>query len=489
MGMLRNARMGMRLAVAASLRAGIEQVLALRMADGLDPEISCLQKCKHEHANIAIMQSSNNDDTDVARTQLCGCGCDDLDMARIGKTAFSCLAAATDETLMPTPDRVVKGGCGKYSVLHARLAIHAISHGYNQHRPGNGLARSSWLRNCNACYHYVNKIPRMIMMTTRPLYVAIAVAYLALQMPPVFAQDQSELEVRKAAPAVHGQKLRPQRSANGKDIRRIQTRFARLEIIGKAGLCTVFLNGKVLDEPMSADITVFPGVRNAQLAILETAGGGNCCPPEWSVVDLTSANARPVKVPGQPWAEPKWTYLKAAGKFRPSISARYTPYTDEIGDKAERTYTFIPEIAAWIEQGTRAKYLKYVGKYPEELLADREARETVIALLGKDRFGEFREKAGVQTPSSLAEGRYYVATGCTPHNCGDTLGILIIDTITDASWVIFLDDRNVQAAGTVSRMDEKRGLLAVIDRILSDHDTFKTYRALSDQGKLKVVKR
>jgi len=66
MGMLRNARMGMRLAVAASLRAGIEQVLALRMADDLDPEITCLQKCKHDHANIAIMQPSNNDDADVA---------------------------------------------------------------------------------------------------------------------------------------------------------------------------------------------------------------------------------------------------------------------------------------------------------------------------------------------------------------------------------------------------------------------------------------
>lgn len=63
----------------------------------------------------------------------------------------------------------------------------------------------------------------------------------------------------------------------------------------------------------------------------------------------------------------------------------------------------------------------WVGRGPNEMLADAGWRAALIALMGEAEFQRLSDDMGVEVPVTR-EGDWIVATGCMPHSCGQVAG-------------------------------------------------------------------
>lgn len=266
----------------------------------------------------------------------------------------------------------------------------------------------------------------------------------------------------------------------------LQTNKGILKISRNEGLWQISIGEKILHSNWSIELKAFPNRQYPKIITIESFGGGNCCAPEWYVIDLEAKNTRMVKIPGYTWKEPKWKYLPQSG----ILEATYAPFKDEIGDSIERTYRYNNKYGEWIDKGIKSVYLSALEPERADLLANIDARKYLLNVVGRTNYQEFRDALGVRFKAQIFEGRYLIESGCTPHACNNTLGIAIFDATDGRAWGLNITDIDFKSYGSTSAFDIQIGALAAFDSILKNHQYFNYLKAdLDKNGNIKLIKR
>ncbi len=119
---------------------------------------------------------------------------------------------------------------------------------------------------------------------------------------------------------------------------------------------------------------------------------------------------------------------------------------------------------------TSELYAKYIGKHPDNLLGDEQARAIFLRKMTSDDFKTFRHNISVSGAiSSRNLGRYIIASGMSPHSGGDPAAFFIIDTIQDKFTAGFYSENSVKILSD----DVENGILmvggALLDELLLEH--------------------
>jgi S1-C subfamily serine protease len=230
------------------------------------------------------------------------------------------------------------------------------------------------------------------------------------------------------------------------------------------GSCSVVrLGTQVLDHDWTAGlIGAYPSGRQPKFVAYYTHGGGSCCLPSVTLVDV---DATPAFSLGGLFLQSDHLDLTIAelgsGLFQLSGD---DGERNKLGDSLSTTYLYDQRRRLVWEKPERGvpDYSDLIGAYPHDFLGDAVRRSPLLKVVGEDAYGAFRDHIGVAVPMSLEDRRWLVGRGCVPHACGSYEGLFAIDVRTGKVLAIQRDIEPNASLPTV--------------KIWSDYDSAATAR-------------
>ncbi len=90
---------------------------------------------------------------------------------------------------------------------------------------------------------------------------------------------------------------------------------------------------------------------------------------------------------------------------------------------------------------------KWVGREPDEIIADARWQAQFIAVMGKAGFKRLQDDLVIEEPMTR-DGDWVVGTGCAPHQCGDVMGGFAISVKTGKILAVVRDAGGVKHWGS-----------------------------------------
>lgn len=211
----------------------------------------------------------------------------------------------------------------------------------------------------------------------------------------------------------------------------------------------LFLNGKMIAHDFLIEISrVIPSKANPELIIYMKHGGGNCCSPDYWMLDVSGKQLRKYYIPSGPKGLP--LIEQANGKPGVFYILGYTGETDKFGDPILANFTYDRSVAAiWqVRTGTEYDYSVLIGKYPADLTSDQTARKPLLSIMKPRDFVYFRGSISVQSKMTVSHFRYLVGQGCRPHACNEEMAIFVIDMLNDQA-VALVRGKRIRGWGVI----------------------------------------
>jgi len=214
--------------------------------------------------------------------------------------------------------------------------------------------------------------------------------------------------------------------------------------IFSAGCIVVRVNGKPVVEGIGTNVefnALYPSREKPRIVVVTTETGGNQMVSETRIVDLEKSGkierqflfnfAGQIKV--KPVSDTKF---ELTGLF----------YNDDLGDKVESTLVYdraTGEVYTKPKDG-RFDYSRFIGRHPDDLLSDKDARKEILDLLGSRYFKMLRDFAAVADTfvgSEVEATKWISVKACKAHDCTSSQSFILID-IEEATAVVVIKEDN-----------------------------------------------
>lgn len=199
----------------------------------------------------------------------------------------------------------------------------------------------------------------------------------------------------------------------------------------------------ILEDDIVTINAVYPSRENAKIALISNncSGNGSMCAvsPTYLVTEENSTAG--IFFISQ---EPFKIEVDFKNKKLHSARANVVLATDPFGSNIYGDIQFLTGKGFVVPQ-MKTYYQDLWGKYPTDYFDHEIARATLGKTIGLTKFRDFRSHLDVAGENQLVKYRYLVLSGCMAHSCGDSHGLILIDTTNDDLWWIDEEDGKISS--------------------------------------------
>ncbi len=215
-------------------------------------------------------------------------------------------------------------------------------------------------------------------------------------------------------------------------------------------------------------VSTVPKSGKAEFVIYYIWNGGNCCEPDYFLLDAGATPPRTLTITNWNAGAPTVAQYKPGIMTLRRLAETPTLHGDTIWEIIR--YKRGEEDFEVIRRSIINNYMKFVSRPPSKFLSDATARYSLVELLGVEGFGKFREFDADGENTTLVSNRYLL--GSISARGRDTpweYRVFVIDTYLDRAWAIQRDEEIESSNSAIitawGTLDEKD---TVVRRLLND---------------------
>lgn len=224
-------------------------------------------------------------------------------------------------------------------------------------------------------------------------------------------------------------------------IDKIDTVSGPLTLDGFDGWGYFHLQGHTVAKDWASHMHVIarvPKRGKAEFVIYSIWNGGNCCEPDYFLLDAGARPPRTLTITDWNTNEPTVIQYRPGSIVLRRLADTPTLHGDAIWETIR--YQRGQEDFEVIRRSIVDNYKKFVGKLPSEFLSDSKARYSLVELLGVAAFGKFHAFDGAGEKLTLVAGRYLLGSfwGRGRYDPWQ-YRVFVIDIYLDRAWALQRD--------------------------------------------------